>query len=175
MMIWLCTFFIDHMQGELEGYLYVILGGETYDSIVHKLKGSYILRLSAWAIAASLMVALIAGLLIFALLTGRLRRLNAAVDDFKKGTPLSDITLPRIKDAESGDEIQQLTFTFKTMAKRLESQLNKLKKADSLRRELVANVSHDLRTPLATLQGYGIAVGLEGAAPDYTVPALGAV
>ena len=78
------------------------------------------------AIAASLMVALIAGLLIFALLTGRLRRLNAAVDQFKKGTPLNDITLPRIKDAESGDEIRQLTFTFKTMAERLESQMNKL-------------------------------------------------
>jgi two-component system OmpR family sensor kinase len=141
-------------QGPLEGYLYVILGGETYDSVVQKLKGSYILRLSAWAVAASLLVALVAGLLIFALLTGRLRGLKAAMDDFKKGIPLSNISLPRIKDAASGDEIQQLTFTFKTMAERLESQMEKLRKADALRRQLVANVSHDLRTPLATLQGY---------------------
>jgi signal transduction histidine kinase len=141
-------------QGKQEGYLYVILGGETYDSIVQKLKGSYILRLSAWAIAASLLVALVAGLLIFALLTGRLRRLKTAMDDFKKGNPLRDIALPRIKGAELGDEIQQLTFTFRTMAERLELQMKKLRKADTLRRELVANVSHDLRTPLATLQGY---------------------
>ena len=141
-------------QGKLEGYLYVILGGETYDSIVHKLKGSYILRLSAWAIAASMLVALVAGLLLFAILTGRLRRLNAAIDAFKSGTALSEIALPKLKRSNAGDEIQQLSSTFKEMAQRIESQMDKLKKADSLRRELVANVSHDLRTPLATLQGY---------------------
>ena len=33
-------------NGTLEGYLYVILGGEEYDSVAQKLKGSYILRLS---------------------------------------------------------------------------------------------------------------------------------
>ena len=141
-------------QGKLEGYLYVILGGETYDSIVHKLKGSYILRLSAWTIAASLLVALAAGLLIFALLTGRLRRLNKAMDDFRRGNALNQISLPRINEAHAGDEIQQLGLTFKQMAQRIESQMDKLKKADNLRREMVANISHDLRTPLATLQGY---------------------
>lgn len=141
-------------EGQLEGYLYVILGGETYESIVHKLKGSYILRLSAWAIAASLLVALAAGLLLFAFLTGRLRRLNAAIDAFKKGTALSEINLPGRKQSNTGDEIQQLSFTFREMATRIESQMEKIKKSDALRRELVANVSHDLRTPLATLQGY---------------------
>ena len=39
-------------QGALQGYLYVILGGETYDSVVQKLKASYILPLSAWMIFA---------------------------------------------------------------------------------------------------------------------------
>lgn len=141
-------------HGKLEGYLYVILGGEIYDSIVHKLKSSYILRLSTWAIAASLLLALIAGLLIFALLTGRLRRLSAAMDAFKKGNALSELSLPNINEAKTGDEIQQLSSTFKQLAQRIESQMNKLKKADTLRRELVASVSHDLRTPLATLQGY---------------------
>ncbi|MDJ0819931.1 MAG: HAMP domain-containing sensor histidine kinase [Desulfobacterales bacterium] len=141
-------------RGQLEGYLYVILGGETYESVVHKLKGSYILRLSAWAISASLLVALAAGLLLFALLTGRLRRLNAAIDAFRNGTALSEISLPGTKQSNTGDEIQQLSFTFKEMARRIESQMEKIKKSDTLRRELVANVSHDLRTPLATLQGY---------------------
>ncbi|UCG66343.1 MAG: two-component sensor histidine kinase, partial [Deltaproteobacteria bacterium] len=32
--------------------------------------------------------------------------------------------------------------------------IEQLRKSDAVRRELVANVSHDLRTPLATLQGY---------------------
>ena len=34
------------------------------------------------------------------------------------------------------------------------SKWKKLQRSDSLRRELVANVSHDLKTPLATLRGY---------------------
>jgi signal transduction histidine kinase len=40
------------------------------------------------------------------------------------------------------------------MAARIEDQMAQLQKSDATRRELIANVSHDLRTPLATLQGY---------------------
>src|SRR3954447_19307179 len=40
------------------------------------------------------------------------------------------------------------------MASRISAQLQTLKRNDELRRELVANVSHDLKTPIATLQGY---------------------
>ncbi|MEJ2562510.1 MAG: histidine kinase dimerization/phospho-acceptor domain-containing protein [Anaerolineales bacterium] len=53
-----------------------------------------------------------------------------------------------------GDEIDRLTFTFSRLVERINLQMEKLQKADMSRRELVANVSHDLRTPLATLQGY---------------------
>ena len=56
-------------HGKLEGYLYVILGGEIYHTIVQTLKGSFILQLSAWMIFASLLFALAAGLIIFAVLT----------------------------------------------------------------------------------------------------------
>ena len=117
-------------QGRLQGYLYVILGGETYDSVVQKLKGSYILQLSAWMIFASLLFALIAGLVLFASLTGRLKRLANAMDAFRS------------------------RLAFKEMAARIEDQRDQLQRSDEMRRELVANVSHDLRTPLATLQGY---------------------
>jgi two-component system OmpR family sensor kinase len=72
-------------RGTLEGYLYVILGGESYDSVLQKMKGSYILQLSAWMILAGLMFALIAGLIIFGFMTGRLRRLAGAMDAFRKG------------------------------------------------------------------------------------------
>jgi len=57
-------------------------------------------------------------------------------------------------DRVPGDEIDRLTVTFKQLIDRIQTQMEKLKKADSLRRELVTNVSHDLRTPLATLKGY---------------------
>jgi len=141
-------------QGKLQGYLYVILGGETYDSVVQKLKGSYILQLSTWMIAASLLFALIAGLLLFALLTGRLKRLASVMDAFRRGATLNQIDFPFRKGKRSADEIDRLGATFKEMTERIEDQMGKLRMSDALRRELIANVSHDLRTPLATLQGY---------------------
>jgi signal transduction histidine kinase len=141
-------------QGKLEGYLYIILGSQVYDSVVQKLQGSYILRVSVWVISACLLFALIAGLLLFALLTVRLRKLTTAMDTFKKSGTLDQKNLPPTEPSYLVDEIDRLCSTFKQMAERIGEQIEELREADTLRRELVANVSHDLRTPLATLQGY---------------------
>ncbi|UCD77048.1 MAG: HAMP domain-containing histidine kinase, partial [Desulfobacterales bacterium] len=141
-------------QGPLQGYLYIILGGEIFDSIVQKLKGSYILQLSAWWIAASLFFALVTGLLLFAYLTRRLKRLAAVMDSFDVAQTAARLRSIRVKDRQKGDEIDRLTSTFNQLVERINIQMEKLQKADMSRRELVANVSHDLRTPLATLQGY---------------------
>jgi len=141
-------------NGELAGYLYVVLGGQQYDSAVQMLRGSYILRMGLASLVAALALAFAVGLLLFHLLTRRLRRLAAAMHRFERG---GFTEIPEIKPGvqrRGGDEIDQLTLTFRAMADRIREQLDELKRADSLRRELVANVSHDLRTPLASLQGY---------------------
>lgn len=140
--------------GKLEGYLYVILGGETYDSIIHKIQGSYILRLSIRVISISLIVALAAGLGIFAFLTRRLKRLAAVMDRYKNGIPPKELHLPVSRHENMHDEIDTLGVTFMQMTERINYQIEKLEQSDAMRRELVANVSHDLRTPLATMRGY---------------------
>jgi len=141
-------------EGILEGYLYVILGGEEYDSVAQKLKASYILQLSAWMIVAGLLLALATGLMLFALLTGRLKKLAITMDAFKRGDTNAPVNFPVHKAHGATDEIDRLSTTFKEMAGRIETQMEELRASDKMRRELVANVSHDLRTPLATLQGY---------------------
>lgn len=141
-------------EGPIEGYLYVILGGEIYDSVLQKLKGSYIFRISMWVTVLILLVAALAGLIIFACLTRRLRRLSLAMKAYSGGSSLSGIDLSHLPRGDPSDELDLLSVTFTEMADRIEKQLDSLKRADSLRRELVANVSHDLRTPLATLRGY---------------------
>ena len=138
--------------GQLEGYLYVILGGEEYDDILQMVKGSHILKLSLLIIVIGLVFALIFGVVIFAGLTLRLKKLSRAVNDFKQQGELNVSLMPRYR--QDGDEIDRLTATFSEMANKIHFQLDNLQTTDNLRRELVANVSHDLRTPLATLQGY---------------------
>ncbi len=141
-------------RGRLQAYLYIILGGEGFDSIAQKLKGSYIMQLSIFWIISSLLIALIAGLLLFAYLTRRLKRLSIVMDSFDMTQTTARLQSIFGKDRQHGDEIDRLAFAFKQLVDRIQIQVENLKQADTLRRELIANVSHDLRTPLATLQGY---------------------
>jgi signal transduction histidine kinase len=56
--------------------------------------------------------------------------------------------------ASGGDEIDELSTAFIDMSARIRDQLEQLKENDKLRRELVSNISHDLRTPLSAMQGF---------------------
>ncbi len=135
-----------------QGYLYVVLGGEAFDSAAEMLAGSYILRLGAVGVAASLLVALAAGLWLFHYLTRRVRDLSRAVESFEAKAGLEPVPAARATDA--GDEIERLRRGFDRMAERLLRQVDELQRMDGMRRELTANISHDLRTPLTSLRGY---------------------
>jgi signal transduction histidine kinase len=141
------------LNNELQGYIYAVLGSERVDHVSELLQQSYILRWSAWAMAGGMVFVLLAGLLVFFLLTRRLRRLSKAMEAFKKENFSSPAELSACANGSS-DEVDRLGVTFYEMAGRIRSQMEKLRETDALRRELVANVSHDLRTPLASLQGY---------------------
>ncbi len=87
-------------------------------------------------------------------MTQPLRQLAAAMDKFRHDGFATHPAQPAGRAASGGDEVTQLAATFNEMSRRLLEQMCALQQTDALRRELVANVSHDLRTPLASLQGY---------------------
>ncbi len=138
-------------HGGLQGYLYVILGGQEYDSIMGLLKSSYIMRLSTWAAIGLLFFGLLVGLIVFRLLTQRLRGLALKMDQFNDSGFLPP---EQTRESRGSDEIDRLNKTFHGMSEKIAEQVKKLKETDNLRRELIANVSHDLRTPIASMQGY---------------------
>lgn len=136
-------------QGKTAGYLYVILGGQAYQSLQDSLRGSYIVKQSLIGLAALILLAIASAVLIFAALTSPLRKLAQQMIDFQhqefKSTSIAH---------QDRDEITFLSATFLAMKQRIHEQLQKLQETDQLRRELISNVSHDLRTPLSSMQGY---------------------
>src|SRR5262249_29184669 len=138
----------------VQGYLYVVLAGLQQAGIAGLLEHSDIVPVAAAVAGTSVLLALFVGLGIFALMTRKLERLARVMDGFQGSDfaePAEAVRMPR---RSKGDEIDRLAFTFREMATRITAQLDTLRQTDQLRRELVANVSHDLKTPIATLQGY---------------------
>jgi signal transduction histidine kinase len=103
-------------------------------------------------LVGALMFMLVAGLLVFGMLTRRLRDLANEVDAFRDSNFTGQV---RIKSADPhGDEIDRLGYAFEQMERRMVEQVERLQQIDVMRRDLLANVSHDLRTPLASMRGY---------------------
>lgn len=147
---------IDQTDG-LGGYLYVVLGGDLHQAAVGKTAWVGMWRNAGIGVVALLSLALLSGLLCWLLLTRRLRRLDRALGQFHRdltnnGDKAQPIELPR--PAQSGDEISRVTRRCMAMSRTILQQVEQLTYTDQMRRQLVANVSHDLRTPLASLEGY---------------------
>lgn len=136
------------MNGMIYGYVYVILGGEQYDSIADRIRQSHILTLGLRGLLVSLVAAGIIGLVALAFVTKKLRRMTQTVMAIKDGDYSQRVHI------SSNDELDQLGSAFNDMAAKIQRNVEELSKADALRRELIANVSHDLRTPLASIKGY---------------------
>ena len=137
----------------IQGYLYVILGGQEFDSNVELIESSYSVKLWSYSIIASLLITSLAGLLIFRYTTRRIEQLSDGIANFKQSDFQQPINLPT-RFNQSGDDIDRLGSTCQQMSDRIQKLILELKQNDDSRRELVANVSHDLRTPLASLKGY---------------------
>lgn len=133
---------------KLIGYLYVILGSEEFDNNFKMLAGSYILRIGTRSMSITLIAAAFIGLGALLIITKNLRTIVRTVKEFQNGNRSARIQL------SSTGELNELATSFNDMADTIVRNLDELKTMDNLRRELVANVSHDLRTPLATIHGY---------------------
>ncbi len=148
-------------ESKPEGYLYVILRGEEYDQVNQALQNNYVIQYSLISLLISLAVGLLLGLLLFYTITRRVRNLSIAMHNFTENG-FSAYPDPTLVDKHYNDEIGYLARSFDVMAEHTIAQLSKLEGQDKLRRELVANISHDLRTPLASMLGYLETMTLKG-------------
>lgn len=131
-----------------EGYIYIVLAGKAFEEVTYSRFSSLFVRLSVGATLLTVMFAAVAGFISIWFLTKNLRDIIYQVKRFQDG----DIRA-RIVNAEQTD-LSLLATSFNEMADTIVNNIEELQSVDKLRQELIANVSHDLRTPLAILQGY---------------------
>jgi signal transduction histidine kinase len=138
------------LAGNESGYLYLVLRGLSGETLAQQIRQSYVLREALWLMGCGLVIALLASAIIITLMTRPLRQLTSVMDKFRRSGFAEQPEALRLPP----DEVGTLTDTFNRMADRILAQMTALQNTDSMRRELIANISHDLRTPLASLQGY---------------------
>jgi two-component system sensor histidine kinase BaeS len=89
-----------------------------------------------------------AALLVFRPAHRRLRALEDAARRLESGD--AEARAP----ADGGDEIAAVAVAFNAMADELTSRMREIETVDKARRQLIADVSHELMTPLTSLRGY---------------------
>ncbi|WP_416421654.1 HAMP domain-containing sensor histidine kinase [Pseudomonas sp. App30] len=134
------------------GYVYVVLQGEAHDALAAALARDSTLRVALWTMCFMVVLSLIMGLVAFRLITRPLKALTQTVREFDaNGHKAAALTAQPV---DKGDEIGVLSAAFAQMGQRIAEQWQELTRQDQQRRDLVANISHDLRTPLTSLHGY---------------------
>jgi signal transduction histidine kinase len=136
------------MNNMLYAYIYVVLNGEKQKVESDNLFTSYLLQISYRTMGITLFFAFLIGLLIIRTITKNYAKILDVMQQFREGDLTARIDVDKI-----GSE-KQLAEMFNEMADILTTNIDKLKEVENLRRELIANVSHDLRTPIAIIRGY---------------------
>jgi len=136
---------------EVMGYLYITLRGE---GSMFGGSSKLISTIGVAALLGSLLVSLLAGLYVFRRITSRLQWLSAEIETFRRlGFKQAQSYRLNVQD-KSDDEIAKLGASYDAMANRIMHQIDLLEAQDQNRRSFIANISHDLRTPLTATQGY---------------------
>jgi len=139
--------------GDAGGYVYVVLGGAETRAAAGRIQSGLLLRTTVMVIGLGLAVALLTALVVMTTLTRKLRRLTGVIEQFRLGQFREPRPVPTTPPP-AGDELDRLGRAYNEMIEHIGRQMDQIARSQVTRQELITNVSHDLRAPLASLRGY---------------------
>ncbi|HXD19516.1 MAG TPA: HAMP domain-containing sensor histidine kinase [Vicinamibacterales bacterium] len=132
------------MDGEPVGTVAVLLGRPPMGMVVRELAPTMALVGGSVLIVGSALIAVF----VFGPARRRMKQLQEATVRFGAG----DLTARAPE--RGGDEVAALARSFNEMGDELASRARALEASDTARRQLLADVSHELMTPLTAMRGY---------------------
>ncbi len=107
-----------------------------------------IYRVVLFGVISAVVIALIVAYFVSRNITSPIMQMQQTAERFSRG----DFSV-KLK-IKSKDELGQLARSLNTMADELQQKIENLKRMDTIRTDFVANVSHELKTPLTLIKGY---------------------
>lgn len=149
-------------DGQPRGWLYVVARQTDIDTAMPALLKSYAIRAAATAGLMTVAIGVLLTIAMISLLTRPLTALTRATEQIRNAGFSGELRAEHFPDADRDDEIGRLSRTFREAFDRLRLETERVRTVDTHRREMVASVSHDLRTPLTALIGQIETIRLKG-------------
>ena len=146
------------------GYLYVVLQNQARAAVEGSLSQRPAWQRAAGAAAIGLVATLAIGVLVLRRLTLPLNRLARRMRGFRIDGSAEASGAPAPDGAR--DEVEAIANSFDAMRARITEQVAAREAQAAAHREVMANVAHDLRTPLTALHGHLEALSAPAAADD---------
>jgi signal transduction histidine kinase len=149
-------------DGREMAWVYVVARAADIGTQTPELLKSYAIQTAVKVALLTLAIGVALTVAMIALLTRPLTALTRVAERVRSGgfsAPLCETEFP-FRDRD--DEVGRLSRTFRDTLERLKFEMDRVTQTDTHRREMVANVSHDLRTPLTALIGQLETIRMKG-------------
>lgn len=149
-------------QGRQAGWLYVVSRATDIAGYEPALLRSYAVRTAVTVSLLTLALGVLLTVTMLALLTRPLIALTRVVEKVRDSGFPEQVSGELADSIDRDDEIGRLGRTFRDTFERLRIETQRVGETDARRREMVASVSHDLRTPLTALLGQLETIRMKG-------------